>query len=95
MNINDCVHDVFCVAHGLFCRACGAYSFSKTVKLHASCRRRPSGPVVRLRLDRLLSGCHPITGAYLGVPAPLGCPAEALFLLLDPPPKGVEVELGG
>ena len=37
------------------------------------------------------SGLHPVSGAFLGVPTPLGDPAESLFIYLDPPPQDMRV----
>ena len=74
--------DVFTLGPGIFCRRCGSYSFTRTVHLCATCKGQPSGPVVIYRLAKMLSGRHPVSGAWIAAPAPLGNPAGALYLLL-------------
>ena len=71
------VHVVFSLPGGLFCQACGAYSFRRTVKLHGSCAGRPSTATVARRRDRLMLGFHPLSGAFLGAPVRVGNPAES------------------
>ena len=81
---------MYVLGQGLFCARCGAYSFTRTVKLHGSCSGRVVDSTINRRLGRLWAGRHPITGAAIGVPRVLGDPAEALYIYLDLPQAGSE-----
>ena len=88
----DRPHRVHRLGPAIFCGRCGGYSFQRTRKLHDGCKGRPSGPAVRARLEKMWAGKHPLTGAILGEPTPIGDPAAAFFVLLGPPPKAEEGE---
>ena len=79
-------HRLMVLGAGIFCSSCGGYSFSRTLKLRTGCKGMPSSTVVRGRLARMWAGCHPISGAALGVPRPLGDPATEFSVHLGPIP---------
>ena len=85
---------VFTLGHGLFCAKCGAYSFSKTMRLAEQCPGRAVG-AVRYRLRRMLSGKHPLSGAFLDAPAPVDDVARQFHVYLLGPGGGPPAEQEG
>ena len=41
--------------------------------------------VAQGRLDQMMRGKHPVTGAFLGLPVEIGSPAEAMWVDLAAP----------
>ena len=86
------VHVAMALPGLLFCAACGAYSQRRTVKLHSSCLRTPASAVVAKRLEKMASGKHPVTGAFLGCPRRVSSPIDDFLVLLPYAGEGTEEE---
>ena len=67
---------------GVFCSACGAFSFGRTQKLARACTGRPPAAQA-YRLGYARRGQHPKTMQFLGDPTPVGV-SEWLIPLLSP-----------
>ena len=63
-------HQLHVLGSAVFCGVCGAYSFLQTHNLAGPCRGYTKGAVAG-RLRKMLSGCHPTSGLFLGRPRPL------------------------
>ena len=67
---------------GHFCKRCGAFCFKALRLLAGQCKGRPSDQAADWRLRRMLSGRHPVTGAFVGTPCWVDGAAETFHIIL-------------
>ena len=75
-------HTTWAIGGGVFCIACGAYSFKHVRHLAGQCKGRPSDGAARWRISRMAAGRHPATGVFLGQPRLTEPALEAFYVIL-------------